>query len=203
VRAGAFGIAGAFSFYPTKVMTTAEGGMIVTNDHHIAEEARVYRDQGKASFTQNAHIRMGYNWRMSEPNAIIGLKHFERLPEMISDRQKVAITYDHGLKEFRNLNSLRIPTRGECNYYKYIVVLKDKRDRKTLKALLRDRYGVSLSGEVYEEPLHKQPVFQQYVSAPLTVSEEYCARHICLPIFSGMEKDEVQWVLRALKEVIG
>jgi len=203
VRAGAFGIAAAFSFYPTKVMTTAEGGMIVTNDHHIAEEARVYRDQGKASFTQNAHIRMGYNWRMSEPNAIIGLRHFERLPEMISDRQKVGMTYDHGLKEFRNLNPLKIPTRGVCNYYKYIVVLKDKRDRKTLKSLLRDRYGISLSGEVYEKPLHKQPVFQQYVSAPLTVSEDYCARHICLPIFSGMEKDEVQWVLRALKEVMG
>jgi len=61
VRAGAFGIAASFSFYPTKVMTSAEGGMIVTNDAHVAEEARIYRDQGKASFTQNAHIRMGYN----------------------------------------------------------------------------------------------------------------------------------------------
>jgi perosamine synthetase len=202
VKAGAFGIASAFSFYPTKVMTSAEGGMIVTNNDHLAEEARIYRDQGKASFTQNAHIRMGYNWRLSEPHAIIGLKHFERLPAMISDRQKVALIYDHGLRESRKVVPLKIPTGGASNYYKYIVVLKEKTDRKALKALLRDQYGVSLSGEVYEEPLHKQPVFKQYASGSLRVSEDYCARHICLPIFSGMKEDEVQRVLRALKEVI-
>jgi dTDP-4-amino-4,6-dideoxygalactose transaminase len=203
VSAGAFGIASAFSFYPTKVMTSGEGGMIVTNDQKMAEEARIYRDQGKASFTQNAHIRMGYNWRMSEPHAIIGLRHLERLPAMISDRQKVARAYDEGLKEFHHLTPLKIPSGGVCNYYKYIVILKEKRDRKTLKTSLRDRYGVSLSGEVYEEPLHKQPVFKPYASSSLVVSEDYCARHICLPIFSGMKEEEVLQVLRALKERIG
>lgn len=203
VKAGTFGIAAAFSFYPTKVMTSAEGGMIITNDEHLANEARIYRDQGKASFTQNAHVRMGYNWRMSEPHAIIGIKHFERLPSMISDRQKIATIYDDGLKELRNLIPLKIPAEGECNYYKYIAVLEDRRDRKVLRSLLRDNYGVSLSGEVYEEPLHKQPIFMQYASSSLKVSEDYCARHICLPIFSGMEEDDARRVLKALKEIIG
>jgi perosamine synthetase len=203
VKAGAFGIAGSFSFYPTKVMTSAEGGMIVTNDDRIAEEARIYRDQGKASFTQNAHVRMGYNWRMSEPHAIIGLKHLERLPSMISDRQKIASIYDEGLKGLRNISALSVPEGGVCNYYKYIAVLKEKRDRKELKTLLREKYTVSLSGEVYEEPLHKQPVFARYVSGHLPVSEDYCARHVCLPVFSGMQEDEAHWVLKALKEVVG
>jgi dTDP-4-amino-4,6-dideoxygalactose transaminase len=203
VKAGAFGVASAFSFYPTKVMTSAEGGMIVTNHDSIAEEARIYRDQGKASFTQNAHVRMGYNWRMSEPHAIIGLRHLERLPEMISDRQKIARVYDEGLKTFRNLSGLEVPSEGVCNYYKYIAILKDRKDRKALKTELRDRYRVSLSGEVYEEPLHKQPVFMQYASDSLSISEDYCARHICLPIFSGMKEDEAHWVLRALREIIG
>jgi len=203
VRAGSFGIAGSFSFYPTKVMTSGEGGMIVTSDDRIAEEARIYRDQGKASFTQNAHIRMGYNWRLSEPHAIIGLRHLERLPVMMADRQKIAAVYDHGLKGYRNLSTLTVPPEGLCNYYKYIVVLTQKQDRKALKALLRDRYGVALAGEVYEEPLHKQPVFESYVSGPLPVSEEYCARHVCLPIFSGMEEAEADQVLDALQEIIG
>lgn len=203
VKAGAFGVAGSFSFYPTKVMTSAEGGMIVTNDDKIAEEARIYRDQGKASFTQNAHVRMGYNWRMSEPHAIIGLKHLERLPAMISDRQKIARIYDGGLKDLHNLVSLSVPGGGECNYYKYIAVPGELKDRKALKTLLREKYGVSLSGEVYEDPLHKQPVFERYASGPLVVSEDYCARHICLPVFSGMAEDEAKWVVSALKEVIG
>ena len=203
LRAGSFGIAGSFSFYPTKVMTSGEGGMIVTGDDRLAEEARIYRDQGKASFTQNAHIRMGYNWRLSEPHAIIGLRHLERLPVMMADRQKIAVVYDQGLKGLRNLSTLSIPPGGLCNYYKYIVVLKRKQDRKALKALLRDRYGVALAGEVYEEPLHKQPAFESYMSGALPVSEDYCARHVCLPIFSGMEEAETKQVLNALKEVIG
>jgi perosamine synthetase len=203
VCAGAFGIAASFSFYPTKLMTSGEGGMIVTNDARIADEAWIYRDQGKASFTQNAHIRMGYNWRMSEPHAIIGLKHLERLPQMITDRQKSASIYDRELCSFRNLTAVRVPIEGVCNYYKYLVVLKQKQDRKTLKTRLREQDGVSLAGEVYEEPLHKQPIFESYVSGPLPVSEDYCARHLCLPIFSGMEEADAHQVVNALKEVIG
>jgi dTDP-4-amino-4,6-dideoxygalactose transaminase len=201
--AGAFGMASSFSFYPTKVMTSGEGGMIVTNDSKIAEEAKIYRDQGKASFTQNAHIRMGYNWRMSEPHAIIGLRHLQRLPQMIAERQVIARIYDQALGRFRNLYPLLVPAGGTCNYYKYIAVLKEKRDRKELKSLLRERYGVSLAGEVYEEPLHKQPVFEKYLTRPFPVSEDLCARHICLPIFSGMEEADAHHVMRALKEVIG
>jgi len=203
VRAGAFGIASSFSFYPTKVMTSGEGGMIVTSDRRLAEEARIYRDQGKASFTQNAHIRMGYNWRMSEPHAIIGLKHLERLPDMVSDRQNIAAVYDREISTLRNLAALTVPKGGSCNYYKYIVVLKQHQDRKALKTLLREKYGIALAGEVYEEPLHKQPVFESYVSGPLPVSEDYCARHLCLPVFSGMEETEAHQVLHALREVIG
>ncbi len=203
VSAGAFGVAGAFSFYPTKVMTSAEGGMIVTADSRIAEEARIYRDQGKASFTQNAHVRMGYNWRLSEPHAIIGLRHLERLDSMIRDRQRTAALYDSALRNFRNLRPLSVPEGGVCNYYKYIAVMKEKRDRPALKSLLRERYGVSLAGEVYEEPLHRQPVFGEYAVRPMPVSEDLCARHICLPVYPSMGEDEVLQVIHALREAIG
>lgn len=203
VRAGAFGIASSFSFYPTKVMTSAEGGMIVTNDAHLAAEARIYRDQGKASFTQNAHVRMGYNWRLSEPHAIIGLKHLERLPVMIAERQRIAALYDAELQHLRGLKTVPVPAGGQCNYYKYLVLLNERRDRKSLKTVLRDQYGVSLAGEVYEEPLHQQPVFASYSSGRLPVAEDYCARHLCLPVFSGMEKIDAEQVIEALKTVIG
>jgi dTDP-4-amino-4,6-dideoxygalactose transaminase len=202
VSAGGFGIANSFSFYPTKVMTCGEGGMITTNDDTIAQEARIFRDQGKASFTQNTHIRMGYNWRMSEPHAIIGLKHLERLPQMISDRQAIAQIYDEGLKDFCKIAPLGAPEGGSTNYYKYIAVLRDPTARQALKSVLREQYGVSLAGEVYEAPLHKQPIFERFASRPLPVSEDLCARHICLPIFSGMDSKDAEYVLAALREVI-
>lgn len=200
--AGAFGIAGSFSFYPTKLMTAGEGGMIVTDDDRIASEARIYRDQGKISFSQNSHVRMGYNWRMSEFHAIVGIKHLERLPAMIRDRQRIAAQYDQGFKGCHNLMPLEIPNEGICNYYKYIVVLKQRLDRKALKKELRDSYGISLAGEVYEEPLHKQPVFERFASRPMPISEDLCARHICLPIFSGMDDEQNRHVIGALKKVL-
>ncbi len=201
--AGTFGVASAFSFYATKVMTAGEGGMIVTGDERIAAEARIYRDQGKAGFTENIHTRLGYNWRLSEPHAIIGLKHLERLPAMIEARQRIAALYDEGLADCRRLTPLAVPAGGVCNYYKYIAVLAEKIDRKALKTELRERYGVSLAGEVYEEPLQKQPVFERYGDYPLPHSEHVCARHICLPVFSGMTGDQARQVIDALKTTIG
>jgi dTDP-4-amino-4,6-dideoxygalactose transaminase len=201
--AGAFGAAGSFSFYPTKVMTSGEGGMITTNDDHIADEARIYRDQGKASFTQNAHTRLGYNWRMSEPHAIIGVRHLERLPEMVAARQRIAAIFDEGLEGLSGLSRLVVPEGAVCNYYKYIAVLPEALDRKALKAQLKESYGVSLAGEVYEDPLQRQPIFEQYDDGTLKVSEDVCARHICLPVFSTMTDEQAHQVIDALKRTLG
>jgi dTDP-4-amino-4,6-dideoxygalactose transaminase len=140
---------------------------------------------------------------MSEPHAIIGVRHLERLPAMIADRQAIAACYDQGLRDLQTLQTLAVPANGTCNYYKYIAILKEKRDRKELKAALREKYGVSLAGEVYEEPLHKQPIFKQYCTGPLPIAEDLCARHICLPIFSGMQVSDAQQVIRALKQTVG
>ena len=78
-------------------------------------------------------------------------------------------------------------------------VMKNTLDRKKIKTELRERYGVSLAGEVYEEPLHKQPVFASYATGPLPVSEDLCARHICLPVFSGMQTEDAEQVLDAFE----
>ncbi len=96
--AGSFGDAASFSFYPTKVMTSAEGGMIVTNRKDVYEEALVYRDQGKGDFYSNFHTRLGYNWRMSEPHAIIGRSQLARLEEFIAARNRIARIYDEALE---------------------------------------------------------------------------------------------------------
>jgi perosamine synthetase len=202
-KAGAFGIAGAFSFYPTKVMTSCERGMIVTSDERIAGEARRYRDQGKESFERNAHTRLGYNWRLSEPHAIIGLRHLQRLPAMIAERQRIAALYDAALACTGWLRPLAVPRGGTSNYYKYIAVLPNGIDRSDLRRRLREEHGVMLAGEVYEQPLHRQPVFEQYAWYPLPASEAVCARHICLPVFASMTNDQGVRVVEALQAALG
>jgi len=197
-KAGTFGVAAGFSFYPTKVITSGEGGMIVTDEEKIEEEARIYRDQGKAGFLSNFHIRMGYNWRMSEFHAAIGLTHLKRLNEFIESRQKIAKIYNRGLKSLNRIEPLFPPEGCYSNYYKYIALLDNAIERKELKRLLREKYEVSLSGEVYEDPLHVQPVFKKYTQEKLPKAEDICRRHICLPLYSTMTNEEAQYVIESL-----
>jgi len=200
--AGTFGIASSFSFYPTKVMTSGEGGMIVTNEDKIKEEALIYRDQGKASFYGNFHVRMGYNWRMSELHAIVGLAQLRRLDEFIAVRRRIARLYDEGLKEIEGVQPVLLPPGVESCYYKYMALLERGIDRSLLKKVLKEQYGVTLSGEVYEIPLHRQPVFERYSSGQFPIAEDICARHICLPIYSDMTEDEAQYVINSLAKAI-
>jgi perosamine synthetase len=202
-KAGAFGIAGSFSFYPTKVITSAEGGVIVTNDETIYNEALMYRDQGKEGFLTNFHVRMGYNWRLSEPHAVIGLAQLRRLPEFSDHRRKIASIYDEGL---RRLGERATPVRPAAgcvsNYYTYMVMLGDA-DRAALKKMMREEYEVGLSGEVYDTPLHKQPVFAPWSEGvSLPGAEDICARHICLPISATMSEDDARYVVDSLEAAL-
>ncbi len=205
LHAGTFGLAGSFSFYPTKVMTSAEGGMIVTDDDRLAAEARIYRDQGKASFHQNSHIRMGYNWRLSEPHAVIGLRHLDKLPEMIAARRHIAARYDAAFAETARTNNIGIrpvavPIGCVSNYYKYVVMLPDGVDRAALKKWLRDERGVNCSGEVYEVPLHKNEVLRHLDPGNLTQADIACGRQLCLPIFASMTESQADQVIAALRD---
>ena len=107
--AGSFGAAAAFSFYPTKVVTSGEGGMIATPSADLADEARIYRDQGKGAFTSNHHVRLGYAWRLSEQNAVTGLVHLRRMDEFITRRREVAARYDKALAGLDGLEPLSEP----------------------------------------------------------------------------------------------
>ncbi|MGE0859948.1 MAG: DegT/DnrJ/EryC1/StrS family aminotransferase [Gammaproteobacteria bacterium] len=200
-HAGTFGIAGSFSFYPTKVMTSAEGGMIVTDDERLATEARILRDQGKASFHQNLHVRIGSNWRMSEPHAIIGLRHHTHLDEMVAARRHWATRYDAALLG-ADLGVCPIAPPADChaNYYKYPVMLRDGVDRQALKQWLRAEHGVICAGEVYEKPLHQHPALAHLATPDLAQAEYLCARHVCLPMFASMTEDDVARVLAALAD---
>ncbi len=199
--AGTFGIAGSFSFYPTKVIAGGEGGMILTDDDTIAEEARVYRDQGKGSFLANFHTRLGHNWRMSEPHAAIVLSQLGRLDEFIERRQQLARRYDAAIGDL-GLHTVAVPADAHSNYYKYVVFVPEGIDRTVLKQLLRESFEVGLSGEVYDTPLHHQPVFahmaeEQGVDS-LPGAEWLCARHVCLPLYPALADDEADYVIESL-----
>lgn len=202
--AGSLGDVGCFSFYPTKVITTGEGGMITTNNEEVAKNAKVLRDQGKEDFHSSAIIQLGYNWRLPEISAAIGLTQLKRLPEIIEMRNNVARHYDEELNRLSGIVPLRKPSNIVHNYYKYVAFLDQDIDRDELKRKLRGK-GVNCGGEVYWPPLHMQPVYKRLLGTKegdFPIAEDVCKRMICLPIYAQMSEKDAEYVTDKLKEAL-
>ncbi len=202
--AGSFGDAGCFSFYPTKVMTTGEGGMVTTSNDDIAEKARILRDQGKESFGSSRIVALGYNWRMTEISAAIGLVQMGRLAEIIDKRNKTARYYDHELDKIDGIRPLSRPRNSVHNYYKYVAILDQGVNRESFKERLR-ALGVRCGGEVYWPPIHLQPLYQKLLGTrkgDFPMAEDVCSRMVALPIYPQMTMGEAEYVIQRIKEVL-
>ncbi len=197
--AGAFGVAAAFSFFSTKVMTSGEGGMIVTHDPEIRDTAVLLRDQAKVD-GQNYHEQIGSNWRLTELQAIVGRVQLKRLADFIRRRRELAALYDRELEGIRALRPLKVPHRAQHNFYKYVCFLEERTPADVARAL--KTRGVALGGNVYDLPLHEQPVFASFRSRPLPVAERLCRSHIALPLYPTMTDSEALFVASQVREVL-
>jgi dTDP-4-amino-4,6-dideoxygalactose transaminase len=199
-HAGTFGTAGAFSFFATKVMTSGEGGMVVTDDSDLAAEIRLYRNLGKAEAWVSRHSRMGTNGRMTELAAVVGRHQLARLDEYVLARQSVAADYARVLAGIPGLTLLKPwhPYSG----YKVVCQLAPGIGREALRSRLADA-GVQLAGEVYAEPLHTQPVLaEKYGHLRFPGAELACSRQVCLPVYPTLDADRLQLVADALKQCL-
>jgi len=209
IKAGNLGDAGSFSFYPTKVMTTAEGGMITTNDDFVYQQALILREHGKKDHNFNIHTEFGYNWRFSEINAVLGLQQMKKTDWILAERKRIAKFYDQNLGRIKNLVPIRIPSYVESAYYKYVCFLAEGIDRTELKKKLKDKYEIILPGEVYSDPCHSQPVFKKYpqsmANSPADSfpnTEYVCRRQICLPLYPGLTDEELTYIMSALEDCL-
>jgi dTDP-4-amino-4,6-dideoxygalactose transaminase/dienelactone hydrolase len=202
--AGSLGRLAAFSLYPTKVATSGEGGLISCARPADADAARCYRDQGKASFEANVHAVLGSNWRMSEVHAAVGIAHLERLGDIVGERRALAAAYDDLLGDVPRLRVHRPPAGSHSNYYKYVALLDDGIDRDRLRRNLRERHGVALSGGVYDTLVPDQPYFaDRAVRRAYPGAERFASRHICLPLFNGMTREQQLIVVRGVRTELG
>lgn len=198
--AGSFGQASAFSFFSTKVITTGEGGMVVTNDEQVYDRACLIRDYAKKD-GRNYHEEYGSSFRMSEVHALMGLTQLRELDAFVRRRQEIAKIFDD-IFEDSELQVIKGHEGCYQNFYKYIALLPGQVDRTEITAKLKRDYGVSLGGPVYEVPLHEQPVFQSLVTRHLPVSSDLSRRHICPPIYFTMTDAEAKYSAQSIKSVV-
>jgi perosamine synthetase len=191
-RSGSWGT-GCFSFYPTKNMTTGEGGMITTSDPGLADQARLLREHGMRIRYQ--HDIVGYNFRLSDIHAAIGLAQLTKLPAHNERRRQIANRYDH---ELGGVVTPSMPTDVTHVYHQYTIRVA-RRDE--FVARLRDR-GVG-TGIYYPIPAHRQQALSAfgYGQLHLPVTERLTDQVLSIPVHPSLTDDEVTTVISAVNAV--
>lgn len=202
-QAGSYGVAGVFAFYPNKQITTGEGGMVVTDDPALAEALRSLRNQGRdADGTWLRHVRLGFNYRLDELSAALGVAQVQRLGELRGRRRHVVDRYAQALQDFP---WLRVPTPApgaEVDWFVYVIRLDPGIDRDRLVGQLDER---GISTRPYFSPIHLQPYWRDrfgYRPGDFPVTERVASSTLALPFSTRLTDAEIQEVAGALHDSV-
>ncbi|WP_458249286.1 DegT/DnrJ/EryC1/StrS family aminotransferase [Streptomyces sp. MAI_2237] len=199
----------AWSFHPRKVVTTGEGGMITTDDADWAARLRRLREHGmNASAAQRhasdkpvleSYLEVGFNYRMTDIQAAVGLVQLGKLDAMIARRRELAARYDALLHDVPGLTPVRDPEHGQSNFQSYWVLLEEDFpvSRDDLLAALAAA-GVSARRGIMAA--HLEPAYADHPSAPLPVTERLTGDSLILPLFHTMTEDQQDRVVAVLRE---
>jgi perosamine synthetase len=201
---GTLGDAAVFAFYPNKQITTGEGGMIVTGDAAWDALFRSLRNQGRDVFDGwLEHSRLGWNYRMDELSAALGVVQVERLDEILSSRARVADAYTHKLADLEHVTPPVVaPWVTRMSWFVYVVRLAPWLDRDAVIRALDER---GVPARAYFPPIHLQPVYRDrfgFRPGDFPVSEEMGRRCLALPFFGAMTDPQIDNVCGALGEVL-
>ena len=197
---GAFGDAVTYSFYPTKNMTTGEGGMVLTNDEALDRQVRLLRSHGETS--KYTHEFIGRNYRMSDIEGAIGCSQLDRIETLTKRRRAIAATLDDAIAGIEGLYAPHAIDGDEHAYHLYVI-------RMDLDAFTcdRDAFTTALNAEGvatavhYPKPLHDQPCFARFVTEPLPVSTRLATTLLCVPVHPDLSDEQANLIGEALVKV--
>jgi len=203
-QAGTLGDAGTLAFYPNKQMTTGEGGMIVTHNADWADLFRSLRNQGRDIFDAWLnHTRLGYNYRLDELSAALGLAQVQRLDALIAQRSRVAGWYAERLADIEWIETpLIAPSTTRMSWFVYVVRINPPANRDDVMRRLDE---VGIPSRPYFTPIHLQPFYRGtfgYGRGDFPVTEHLGDVSLALPFSSAMTEDQVDIVCAALRGVL-
>jgi perosamine synthetase len=203
-RVGSIGDVGVFAFYPNKQITTGEGGIITTNDEHLAMLCRSMRNQGRDHYGGwLAHRRLGYNYRISDINCALGISQLERIEEILKKREKVARRYNTLLNGI-----VKIPVTlngSKRSWFVYVICLPDSYTKKIRDKILIELVNKGIGCSNYFPPIHLQPFYRdnfRYHKGDFEITEKISGRTIVLPFHNNLKKTEIDYVVSNFKEIL-
>lgn len=199
-KAGSLGDIGCFSFYPNKNITTGEGGMVTTNDDDLADKIRMLRSQGQDS--RYHHVILGYNYRMTDIQAALGLVQIKRLNWTIERKKEAAEYYNKNLKEVKDLSVPYKTPYATHAYYAYNLRFKNHRLRNETQQGLEE---LGVETRITFPPIHLQPLYRRlfgYSEGSLPVTENVAETILSIPIYPHITKEDQDYVISCLLKLI-
>jgi perosamine synthetase len=202
---GSFGRASTFSFFASKQITCGEGGMIVTDDDTFASACRALRSQGRQSINWLAHHRLGYNYRLDEMSAALGIAQCGRLDEILENRRRVANTYMERLMTNRCLILPTLFEHTHVSWFVFVVRLNDLFEPGDRDDIMHELRAEGIGAEAYFPPIHLQPYMIErfgYKPGDFPAAEYVSARTLALPFFSTMTTSQIHRVCDVLERLL-
>lgn len=208
-KCGTIGDIGCFSFFSNKNMTTAEGGMITTNDDELAERIRLMRSHGMTTLTLDRHkghafsydvVELGYNYRIDELRSAIGIAQLQKLRDANNIRKNLDRVYRERVKEIRELKVPFEQHKEISSHHISPVILDKKIKRNRFMQHLKER-GIQTS--IHYPPIHLFDLYRcmfGYQKGILPITEEVAAREVTLPLYPQMSEESVQYVCDTIVE---
>ncbi|MCP4321375.1 MAG: UDP-4-amino-4,6-dideoxy-N-acetyl-beta-L-altrosamine transaminase [Alteromonadales bacterium] len=202
-----------FSFHPVKIITTAEGGMALTNSAALIEKLRLYRSHGVTADKSlmigesdgpwyYQQIALGFNYRMSELQAALGTSQLTKLDSFVQQRNNIAKTYDKAFSATK-LSPL-FPAKNTYSSYHLYIVLLDSADIDQHESIITTLRGKNIFAHVHYIPIHTQPYYQGlgFSVGDFPAAENYYQRAISLPLYPELSSDEQQYIIDTIIELI-
>jgi len=199
-KIGSIGDAACFSFYANKIITTGEGGMVTTNDKKLAEKMQLLKNHAFSHERHFWHKLLGFNYRMTNIQAAIGLAQTENFGRLSNKRIENAMLYNSLLKEIEEI-TLPPSTKGIKNvYWMYGILLKNwsKVTRDTLRYELASR---GIETRTFFIPIHRQPVYKGWFKGSFPNSEYLCTNGLYLPSSTSLTEKQIRYVAGTIKEI--
>lgn len=199
-----------FSFHPVKIITCGEGGMALTNNAQLAKKMQQLRSHGitanEQEFTEPSHgpwyyqqQTLGFNYRMTDLHAALGISQLNKLAHFISSRNTLAATYDQQLAAYENIQPLLVKPERLSSYHLYVVRLLNltKQQHKTCVEQLRTK---GIVGHLHYIPIYLQPYYQQlgFATGYCPEAERYYQQAVTLPLFPTLQEDQLEFVVKEL-----
>ncbi len=199
-QTGSFGNIACFSFHPRKSITTAEGGMVVTNNKKIYELLKSLRSHGVIKRgNEESYPYLGYNFRMTDVHAAIGLAQFKKLDYLLAKRIEIAEKYNEAFSDFKNIVIPFTPLNSTHTYQSYLLRVKGGRAKRDLVLKKLEKKGVSSRASVMA--IHREPLYSKMfekISLPKTESAN--DEGLIIPLYVQMTEKEQKFVIKVIKE---